>query len=369
LELKAKESKRMKLSAALIVRNEEYTLERCLQSIKNEVDEIIIVDTGSSDRTREIAGRYTDHVYDFEWRKDFAAARKFSFAQATGDWVFWVDADDVVLNSAKIRNSLLDAAPEINGFYWKYVVGQDRYGNSTCELWRERCVRNDGSFQWVGRVHEVLVSVKTCQMLRNNDVTVLHLPHVPGRLRDPHRNLEILKEEYELNRLKPEPRLLLYLGNEYAGLGELKLALEFLERYCQVANWDEEKYLCELKIADIFRRLNKYQEAIDVALHALKTCPHWPNAYFSIGETYYFLKDWTKVIQWMECGKRLPVPDTLCIVNPMEYKYSWIIYYTNALYYTKRLPEALEWSREALAICPHETWHLSNVSFFSNHRI
>jgi len=357
----------MKLSAALIVRNEEQTLERCLQSITNEVDEIVVVDTGSSDRTKEIARLYTDQLYDFEWRKDFAAARRFSFAQATGDWIFWVDADDVVLSTSRIRAGLSGAPHDVKGFYWKYVVGQDEYGNSTCELWRERCVRNDGSFQWVGRVHEVLVSAKACQMIRNNDVTVVHRPHVPGRQRDPHRNLEIMKEEYEANKFKPEPRLLLYLGNEYADVGELDLALEFLQRYCHVANWDEEKYFCELKIATIFRRLGKYQEAIDAALQALKTCPHWPNAYFSIGETYYFLNDWTKVIQWIECGKRLPVPDTLCIVNPMEYKYSWIIYYTNALYHTKRLPEALEWSQQALTICPHEIWHLSNVAFFSNH--
>ena len=78
----------------MIVRNEEDVLARCLDSVSSLVDEIIIVDTGSQDKTREIAARYTDHVYDFTWIDDFAAARNFSFSKATMDYQMWLDADD-----------------------------------------------------------------------------------------------------------------------------------------------------------------------------------------------------------------------------------------------------------------------------------
>ena len=80
----------------MIVRDEHETLARCLDSVREAVDEMIIVDTGSKDATREIALRYTPHVYDFSWRDDFSAARNEAFAHATRDFLMWLDADDVV---------------------------------------------------------------------------------------------------------------------------------------------------------------------------------------------------------------------------------------------------------------------------------
>jgi glycosyltransferase involved in cell wall biosynthesis len=354
----------MKISAALIVKNEENILAGCLESIKDAVDEIIIVDTGSEDRTKEIARQFTDRLYDYPWQKDFAAARQYSFDLATGDWVLWLDADDLVLNADKIRPSLLQARFDIKGFYWKYIVGQDEYGNSTCELWRERCVRNDHTFRWTGRVHEVLLPSCSPRLVRNEEVVVMHRRGSHRQNRNPYRNIEILKEEYERKKANPEPRLLLYLGNEHADLGQPDLALEYLQRYVRVSNWDEEKYLTQVKIAALIRAQHKYEEALDADLQALKTCPHWPQAYFSLGETYYFLKDWEKVTHWMELGLQLPVPDTVCVVSPIYYKYQWIIYYTNALYHTRRWQEALEWTQRALKICPNEAWHISNLRTF-----
>ena len=84
------------VSLCMIVKNEEAVLARCLESIKDAVDEIIIVDTGSTDHTKEIAEKYTDLVYDFPWINDFSAARNFSFSKASKDYIMWLDADDVV---------------------------------------------------------------------------------------------------------------------------------------------------------------------------------------------------------------------------------------------------------------------------------
>lgn len=84
------------LSLCMIVKNEENFLERCLNSVKGLVDEIIIVDTGSTDKTKEIARRFTDKVFDFEWCDDFSAARNESLKHATGDWILVLDADEVI---------------------------------------------------------------------------------------------------------------------------------------------------------------------------------------------------------------------------------------------------------------------------------
>ena len=85
------------ISLCMIVKNEERTLARCLESVADLMDEIIIMDTGSSDRTMDIAAMYTDQVYTYVWNEDFAAARNESFARATQEYILWLDADDVLL--------------------------------------------------------------------------------------------------------------------------------------------------------------------------------------------------------------------------------------------------------------------------------
>ena len=87
------------VSLCMIVKNEEDVLERCLTSAAALADEIIIVDTGSTDRTKEIAARFTSLIFDFPWRDDFAAARNESFAHASMDYCMWLDADDVLLEA------------------------------------------------------------------------------------------------------------------------------------------------------------------------------------------------------------------------------------------------------------------------------
>ena len=82
------------ISLCMIVKNEEKSLPECLQSVKNIFDEIVIVDTGSSDRTKIVAHAFTDKIYDFPCCDDFSAARNFSFSKATGDYIAWLDTDD-----------------------------------------------------------------------------------------------------------------------------------------------------------------------------------------------------------------------------------------------------------------------------------
>ena len=84
------------VSLCMIVKNEEQVLRRCLESAKSFADEIILVDTGSTDKTKEIGKTYGGKIFDFPWRDDFAAARNEAFSKATMDYCMWLDADDVV---------------------------------------------------------------------------------------------------------------------------------------------------------------------------------------------------------------------------------------------------------------------------------
>ena len=88
------------ISMCMIVKNEQDILARCLDSYAGTYDELIIVDTGSTDNTKEIAAHYTDKIYDFEWINDFSAARNFAFSKAGCDYIFSADADEVLDDNA-----------------------------------------------------------------------------------------------------------------------------------------------------------------------------------------------------------------------------------------------------------------------------
>ncbi|WP_338379141.1 glycosyltransferase family 2 protein, partial [Enterococcus faecium] len=109
------------VSLCMIVKNEEEVLERCLKSVYELVDEIIIVDTGSEDATVSIAQSYTDKVYFFEWCNDFSKARNFSYSKATKDYIFFMDADEVLpeTEQGKFRDlkESLDPAVDIVSMY------------------------------------------------------------------------------------------------------------------------------------------------------------------------------------------------------------------------------------------------------------
>ncbi len=141
----------------------------------------------------------------------------------------------------------------------------------------------------------------------------------------------------------------------------------YLRRYVRVSQWREEKYLALLRIADLRRFQGRHQDAVAAGLEALDLIPEWPNACFSLAETFYFLRDWPQVVSWAEAGQARPVPDTVCVMNPRALHYSWIIHYTNALYQVGRVRDGLAWTEKALAICPGEQWHLINHRVFSEH--
>ena len=114
----------IRISLCMIVKNEERVLARCLDSVADLMDEIIIVDTGSDDRTKEIAAKYTDRIYDFKWIDDFSAARNFAFSKAEMDYIYSADADEVLSEENRERFKILkeNLLPEIE-------IVQMKYGN------------------------------------------------------------------------------------------------------------------------------------------------------------------------------------------------------------------------------------------------
>lgn len=131
------------ISLCTIVRNEESTIGRCLETIANLVDEFIIVDTGSIDNTITVVNRFTPQIYTFKWSNDFAAARNYAFEQATMDYILWLDANDVTetADQAKLHKLKQTLDPNVDSVTMLYHLSKDEYGNVTFNMRSNRLVR------------------------------------------------------------------------------------------------------------------------------------------------------------------------------------------------------------------------------------
>lgn len=171
-------------SLCMIVKNEEKVLARCLDSIADIMDEIIIVDTGSLDATREIAARYTDRVFDFEWIDDFAKARNFAFSKATKDYIYSADADEVLdeENRERLRALKKNLLPEIEIVQMKYG-NQLEYGTvyNFDEEYRPKLFKRLREFTWIEPIHE---SVRLDPVVFDSDIVITHKPHENHAKRD-----------------------------------------------------------------------------------------------------------------------------------------------------------------------------------------
>lgn len=164
------------ISLCMIVKNEERVLQRCLECIKDIMDEIIIVDTGSTDSTKQIALEYTDKVYDYEWKDDFAAARNYSFSKAVMDYIYVADADEIIDEENQKRFATLKAAllPEVEIVQMKYC-NQLEHGsvyNFDCE-YRGKLYKRLRTFQWVDPIHE---TVNLEPVVFDSDIEIIHKP-------------------------------------------------------------------------------------------------------------------------------------------------------------------------------------------------
>ncbi|MBE5951496.1 MAG: glycosyltransferase family 2 protein [Lachnospiraceae bacterium] len=164
------------ISVCMIVKNEEQVLARCLDSLQGIADEIVIVDTGSTDRTKEIAAEYTDRIYDFVWVDDFSAARNFAFSKATKEYIYSADADEVLEEEDRRKFLQLKQVllPEIEIVEMIYVNPEDC--NAVYNYNREprpKLFRRLRTFRWIDPVHE---TVATDPIVYSSEIEIQHRP-------------------------------------------------------------------------------------------------------------------------------------------------------------------------------------------------
>ena len=198
----------MEISLCMIVKNEENVIDRCLNSVKNVVDEIIIVDTGSTDNTVAKAENLGAIVYKFKWIDDFAEARNYSFSKATKDYILWLDADDILEDDdvKKLEELKVNLDQSVDSVMMNYVLQVDKYGNSIYSLKRNRLVKRSRNFRWIGYVHEYL---EVYGNIIQSDINIVHKKDKEYTS----RNLEIYEKKISSG-IELSIRDILYYGNE-----------------------------------------------------------------------------------------------------------------------------------------------------------
>lgn len=224
----------IQLSACLIVRNEAILLPHCLESINSFVDEIIVVDTGSTDNTVEIARSYGAQVHFFPWIEDFSAARNKSLSYASGEWILYIDADETIdtVNAAKIRQVI--NRKDIMAVTVRQCIPQQS-GNIATTFYSEYCriFRCHPEIRFAGNVHEqILPAIERLggRVLRT-DIVLHHWAYAVNEEKKRHRaerNLRLLLAELE--RVQDDPFLYFNLGMTYRELGQRDAAIRSLHR-------------------------------------------------------------------------------------------------------------------------------------------
>jgi tetratricopeptide (TPR) repeat protein len=228
-----------RVSLTMIVKNEEQNLPACLASAADLVDELIVVDTGSTDRTKRVAARHGARVFDFPWVDDFAAARNEALRHATGDWILWLDADDRIdePNRRKLRGLFAQLGNENVAYTLRCISHSSSDAGSATEIEHVRLFRRHPQIRWQGRIHEqVLPSIERLGgTQRRADVAIHHYGYSnpAERRRKLERDLRLLQAASAED---PNDALTLFhLGWTWDLLGNPQQALHVLGRFLQVA--------------------------------------------------------------------------------------------------------------------------------------
>lgn len=338
------------------------TVRRSIESVRPFVDDVYITVTYNEDRKKAEESDLAKyllgekfHVNFFKWVKDFAAARNFAMAvcpHGPKEFIYWQDADDVLRGGQNLRR-LVDEAVKFNVaawfFHYYYMVDLDDKGEIreiVVDHKRERIIRNDYSFKWVSRLHELLVEQKAENVDKRgvdaDTCVVVHLT-TPERVDSAiDRNVEILEAQAAVEQHK-DPRTLVYLARAYYDKGKMQkdagqakiffdLAItlfhEYLEgsgeagteSYREGSGWAEERSTAWAHVAEIAILSGNYDIAIQAYESAIHEAPQFPSLYIDLALVYTMLGDFAKAKHWLRVATNTAEPETTIITTPRDMK-------------------------------------------------
>ena len=324
------------ISLCMIILNEEEWLENCLNSIKDLVDEIIIVDTGSTDNSKEIAKKFTDKIYDFKWCEDFSAARNFSLSKATNDWILSLDADEVIakMDQDKIREIIKLDEAESYFFNWRNYFNDinisgfisctgDKYGeskiaNGFCVAKVLRFFKNKKGYVFDGKIHETPASSikKNKGKIFDTDVVIHHYGSLDKKklIEKKEHYIKLLKKRLEKEDFKEKSKDYVYfeLAIELINIKRNAEAIEYLKKAIEIS----EEYTYLYNLAAQYLVIKRYEDAEKFFKKAIVKSTEYPekynyqnpqmynrynpSIYLNLGAIYFEKGEYNKAIKKLE---------------------------------------------------------------------
>lgn len=261
------------LTLSMIVKNEEKYLRDCLESVKGVADEIIIVDTGSTDRTIEIAKEYNASIFNFQWIDDFAAARNFALKHSTGDYILYLDADERLSENSigELKKILRQGA---KGAFNCTVNNIDTVNGKPNIMRYTRLFKNHRKLEFRGCVHEQIIDSinELGYKIIETSIEIIHIGYniPPDKIKEKAaRNLVLLLKDY---RKKPDnPYTVFQLAQTYNVVEEKENAIKYFTRVLQFNNCPTYYKAHSYRyLAAYEQQKHNYTAALDYALKGLK---------------------------------------------------------------------------------------------------
>lgn len=285
------------ISVCMIVKNEEALLSRCLDCLINIADEIIIVDTGSTDRTKAIAEQYTDKIFDFLWIHDYAAARNFAAEQATMDYIYMADADEIIDQAnqqrfLELKNFLLPEVDIVQMIYCNQLAHNTTYNFD--QEHRPKLYKRLRTFRWQDPIHE---SVCLEPVIFDSEIQIIHQPsanHAP-------RDFDDYLYHIQQNTTLAKTPYLMY-AKELFIAGKQQDFAQAEDYFVRTMNY-EPRTLDELKAAQCVvarsaRLRGDFDRFMKCCLKNLADGNPSAEICYELGEYYYNLRDWEEASLW-----------------------------------------------------------------------
>ena len=306
------------LALHMIARNSEETLARTLECVKGLFDQIIVVDTGSNDKTIEVAKSYGAEVYEFEWIDDFSAARNFALSKVTCDWAMWLDTGDVIkpeslVKFLEMKSSAMFASTEVDLVWVPINRKLDDNGKPLFTMVVPRIARMGAKPIWERPIHETIIT-KDPELPRNAlfDVATVDDPF-SDLVGGAQRNLRIL--EKMIAEGDSSSRTMYYRGQELRDLGRTQEAIDQWTEFLGTnpSTWEYYDALMNIGRCYFNRNDESLQDRTNAAgvwLSAIGHAPEEPDAWFSVATVFHETKQYAKAIPfWRACMDMVPLPD------------------------------------------------------------
>ena len=279
----------MRVTACYIVKNEERNIRRSLASVKDSVDELIVVDTGSVDSTKKIASEYGAKVFDYKWQNDFSEARNYALKKASGDWIIFLDADEYFTENTKsnIRQVIINNTTKDLLLVSMNNIDADT-GENLLKFNAPRIFKNQENIKYCGRIHEELrindKPVENICIINAEKLTLMHTGYSKQySMEKAERNLKLLLKELEETN---QP------GNLYAYIAECYVALGLYNKVKYYADLDISNGRRNTNYAskswrimiDLANRNKDYKKRLEVSESAVKNFPEIPEFHAEYAE-------------------------------------------------------------------------------------